>query len=314
MANRVTISAVGPFAPTGHRGIAGQAALDVMREFWTRELAQVLPDKPDLIVVPEACDRFPEHTREERRAYYQLRGDTFRDFFAAVARDSRCYVAYSAARELEDGSWRNSTQIIDRQGRVVGIYDKNHLVVEETTVHGILCGRDSPPIEADFGTLSCAICFDLNFEEILAKTRANRPDLVVFCSQYHGGIMQQLWAYQCRAHFVGAIAGNAPSAVINPLGEIVAQSTNYQDWVTARVNLDCSVVHLDYNREKLAAARKKYGPGLVVHDPGLLGAVLLSSEMDGVSARDVVKEFQIELWDDYYERAMAHRRAHMAPR
>jgi hypothetical protein len=36
--------------------------------------------------------------------------------------------------------------------------------------------------------------------------------------------------------------------------------------------------------------------------------------MDGLSAREVVKEFEIELWDDYYERAMAHRRAHTAPR
>jgi predicted amidohydrolase len=314
MANRVTISAVGPYPPTGFRGIAGQAAVDAMREHWTRELAQVLPEKPDLIVVPEASDRFPEHTKEERRAYYRFRGNTFRDFFAGVARENRSYVAYSAARELPDGGWRNSTQIIDRQGQVAGIYDKNHLVVEETTVHGMLCGKGSAPITADFGTLSCAICFDLNFQEILEKTRANRPDLVVFCSMYHGGLMQQVWAYQCRAHFVGAIAGRAPSAVINPLGEILAQSTNYFDFVTSRVNLDCRVVHLDYNGEKLVAAKRKYGPGLTVHDPGLLGAVLLTSEMEGVSARDVVKEFEIELWDDYYERAMAHRRAHTAPK
>ena len=80
------------------------------------------------------------------------------------------------------------------------------------------------------------------------------------------------------------------------------------------MNLDCRVVHLDYNGEKLAAAKRTYGPGVIVHDPGLLGAVLLTSEMDGVSAQDIVKEFDIELWDDYYERAMAHRRSNMAPR
>ena len=312
MANRVTVSAVGPNPPTGFRGIAGQAALDAMQEHWTREIAQLLPDKPDLIVVPEACDRFPEHTKEERHTYYRFRGTSMRDFFGRVARANRCYVAYSAARELPDSTWRNSTQIIDRTGTVVGNYDKNHLVIEETTENGILCGKGSSPIKTDFGTLSCAICFDLNFQEILKKTKANRPDLVVFCSMYHGGLMQNQWAYRCRSHFVGAIAGRPPSAVINPLGEILAESTNYFDFVTARVNLDCCVVHLDYNGEKLAAARRKYGPGVTVHDPGNVGAVLVTSELDGVTARQIVKEFGIELWDDYYERAMAHRRAHTA--
>jgi len=312
MARRITVSTVGPATLTGHPGISGQEAVDVMRAHWTRELAQVLPDRPDLIVLPEMCDRFPEHTPKERRAYYRFRGTAMRDFFAKVAAENRCYIAYSSIRELADGSWRNSTQILDRRGAVAGVYDKNHVVIEETTDDGILCGRDSPRIETDFGVLSCAICFDLNFEEIRRKTLANRPDLIVFSSMYHGGLMQGFWAYFCRAYFVGAIAGAPPCSVLNPLGEIVAQSTNYYDFVTARINLDCCQVHLDYNWERLAAARLKYGPGVTVRDPGNLGVVLLTSETEGVTALQIAREFEIELWEDYHERALAHRRAHTA--
>ena len=29
-----------------------------------------------------------------------------------VAAENNCYIAYSAAREMPDGTWRNSTQII----------------------------------------------------------------------------------------------------------------------------------------------------------------------------------------------------------
>lgn len=83
--------------------------------------------------------------------------------------------------------------------------------------------------------------------------------------------------------------------------------------MTARVNLDCCVVHLDYNREKLAAARQKYGPLVTVHDPGNLGVVLLTSEIEGTSAREVAQEFDIELWDDYYKRAFEHCNLHTAP-
>lgn len=65
-----------------------------------------------------------------------------------------------------------------------------------------------------------------------------------------------------------------------------------------------TVVHLDYNWEKLEALRAKYGVQVTVHDPGLLGAVLITSESDEVSALEMVEEFDIELLDDYMERSL----------
>ncbi|MCP4641369.1 MAG: carbon-nitrogen hydrolase family protein [bacterium] len=307
MARHITISTLGPeslqFGPEGK--LHGQEALDRMLAHWRDLIDRVLPDEPDLIVVPEACDRFLEHSTEERLDYYRFRGDTVRDFFADVARDNGCYVAYSAVREMDDGTWRNSTQIIDRGGHVAGIYNKNHVVVEETTEYGVLCGKDAPIIECDFGRVACAICFDLNFDEVRLKYAKERPDLVVFCSMYHGGLMQAYWAYSCRAHFVTAVAG-APSAILSPVGETIATTTNYFPYVTARVNLDCKVVHLDYNWDKLRAAKVKYGRGVTIADPGHLGCVLLTCEMDDTTVDDVIREFDIEIWDDYMARALAH--------
>jgi predicted amidohydrolase len=191
MANYVTISTLGPRALRFGQGgkIHGQAAVDRMKTHWRNMLADVLPDKPDLIVVPEACDRFPEHPMKERVAYYRVRGNQMRDFFAETAREHHCYIAYSAAREMPDGSWRNSTQLIDRAGEVVGIYNKNHLVIEETTKAGILCGKDAPVFKCDFGTVGCAICFDLNFDDIRLKYAKTQPDILAFSSMYHGGLM-----------------------------------------------------------------------------------------------------------------------------
>ena len=308
MAKRVSISTIGAAPPRGTPPL--DEAADRMMAHWRAELAQVLPDKPDLIVVPEACDRFPEQPKEERLAYYRCRGNRMRDFFADVARQHDTYIAYSASRQVDDGSWRNSTQIIDRCGEVAGIYNKNHVVIEETTDYGILCGKDAPLIACDFGRVACAICFDLNFDELRLKYVAQRPDLIVFCSMYHGGLMQRYWAYSCRAHFVGAIAGR-PSAIISPTGEILASSTNYFDHVTRTVNLDCCIAHLDYNEERLRKMKKKYGPEVTIADPGFLGSVLITSEHESVSALEMVAEFEIELLDDYWERALAHRHANI---
>jgi hypothetical protein len=309
MARHCMIATLGPPSQALAASNSYQQGVDNMIAFWKRQIEPVLPTQPDLIVIPEASDRYANLTGDKRLEYYRVRRDQVKDFWCATARENQCYIAYSAARELPDGSWRNSTQIIDRQGKVAGIYNKNHLVIEENTRYGILNGKDAPLIQADFGSIGCAICFDLNFEPIREKYMASRPDLILFSSMYHGGLMQAAWAYSCQAHFVGAICNNE-CAIINPIGQTIAHSTNYFPYTSALVNLDCRVVHLDHNWEKLRALKKKYGRQVSVVDPGRLGCVLLSSLHEELSAMDMINEFAIETWDEYYARSLKHQNEH----
>ncbi len=309
MARYVKLSTVAPGPPTCPAGAdrAGEAAVALMLDFWRGQLAQVLPQKPDLILTPEACDRFADHTPEEQRRYYELRGDRVRDLFAETARENGCYIAYPAIRRMPDGTWRNAIELIGRDGNTVGQYRKNHVVIEETTQGGILCGKDAPVFECDFGRVACAICFDLNFDALRLQYQAAKPDLVLFASMYHGGLMQAYWAYSCRAHFLSCIAGEQ-SVALSPQGEMLAHTTNYYDYVTTTVNLDCRLAHLDYNWGRLSDMRKKYGAKVKVYDPGYLGSVLVSSEADEFTVEELVREFGIELLDDYFARALAHHR------
>ncbi len=304
MASNVVVSALCPSALRGKP--SGQEAVDSMIEHWRQQLDFVLPDAPDLIVLPEACDRFPEQSIQERKEYYRFRGDKILNFFSGISKEHNCYIAYSAVRALPDGSFRNSTQLIDRSGKTAFIYNKNHLVISETEQGGILCGKEAVVFEADFGKVAFAICFDLNFHELLEKYAKQRPQLIVFSSMYHGGLMQNYWAYHCQSYFVGAVAG-VQSSVVTPVGTLTAHSTNYFPRITASINLDCKVVHLDGNGQKLEALKNKYKRGVDIFDPGLLGSVLVSSNMEGISASDLIEEFEIELWDEYYARSLRHR-------
>jgi len=304
----VRIATIGSGPLSANSNTAPKKVVEKMIAHWRSKFAQVLPDKPDLIVVPEACDRPSGFSLEKRLQYYKVRKNQIRDFFAKTAKENNCYIVYSAARQMEDGTWRNSSVMLDRKGKVAGIYNKNHVVIEETTKAGILCGKDAPIIECDFGRVAFAICFDLNFDELRLKYKKARPDLIIFSSMYHGGLMQAYWAYSCRSHFVGAIAGRGTrSQIINPLGQVVASNTNYFDFVVANVNLDCALAHLDYNWQRLRKLKAKYGPKVKITDPGCLGSVLISSEDEKISAEEMVKEFEIELLDDYMARALAHR-------
>lgn len=284
-----------------------------MIAYLKEELSNVLSDKPDLIVLPEACDRYHHFSMEERLAYYRCRGNRIRDYLRQVAKENHCYIAYSACREVPEDTelpYRNSTQIIGRDGEIVGIYDKNHLVPTELEKGKIRYGTEVPVFQLDFGRVACAICFDLNYDELLYRYAEQKPDLIIFSSMYHGGITQQNWAYTCRAYFAGAIYGN-PSRILNPFGETVATSTNYYPFITGTVNMDYAVIHIDRNGPKYYAAKQKYGDKLIVHDPGFIGAVMLTYEDTDQTVMDIIKEFDMELLDEYFDYCRAHRNAHI---
>src|SRR5699024_11117465 len=118
------------------------------------------------------------------------------------------------------------------------------------------------------------ICFDLNFEELREKYANSKPDILLFSSTYHGGLMQPYWAYTCRTHFVGSIGNFLPSPIISPMGQQIDSTTNYHSFATATVNLDCEVVHIDYHRKKFQEIKRKYGPKVTINDSGYLGVVL----------------------------------------
>jgi len=298
----ITIAVIGNTPP----GVpAGADAGEIVRRvcaFWQGRFDQVLPDRPDLIVVPEVCDRPAGFSGKKLFAWYEKRGNRVRDFFAAAARKNRCYITYPAVRKLEDGTWRNSITLLGRDGEVVGVYDKNHPTIGELE-SGILPGRKAVVLECDFGRVGFAICFDLNFMELKARYAKARPDLIVFCSMYHGGLVQEWWAYSCRCHFVGAISRRCPSEIRNPLGEVLASNTNYFDFTTAKVNLDCELVHLDYNWGRLTALKKKYGKAVEIKDPGLLASVLVTSFHETKDVDVLLDEFEIERLDHYLDRA-----------
>ena len=234
------------------------------------------------------------------------------EFLAPIAKDNNTNIAYSSVRYVpydEEYHYRNSTTYIGKDGEVRGIYDKNHLVVEENTIYNTAYGTKADLIELDFGKVASAICFDLNFNELMEKYKAQHPDLIVFCSEFHGGLKQEQWAYECRSYFAGAIA-LTPGRILNPFGEVVAKATNYTPYATATVNLDCRICHIDYNMAKINAAKAKYKNALTVHDPGQVGSLLLTYNDTDKTIEDIINEFEIEQLDDYFIRARKHRADH----
>ncbi|MGB4137019.1 MAG: carbon-nitrogen hydrolase family protein [Microbacterium sp.] len=308
MSRHVTLSCLTAAALPLGRDVPLEDAVQAEIAHWVDRIDAVLPHSPDLIVLPEAADRplITTFGSDRQRDYFRLRGTRVRDVLSEIARSNSCNIAYSA-QQIGDGFARNRTEYIDRTGTVVGGYDKNHLVIREHEENGLDYGTDAPVIDLDFGRVATAICFDLNFDELRHAYRDRGVELVVFSSEYHGSLMQNYWAYSLRAYLAAAIRPPAPSAIVSPLGETIAESTNYFPEVTRTINLDFAVAHLDDNEDKLAAAKRKYRDAVSIHDPGRLGSVLITAESPELTAAAILEEFGIETLDDYLARSRAHR-------
>ena len=305
--------------------VSSRSFADIKAEMsgWIRmNIDRVLPDSPDLIVLPECSSRYNcpagvkyDDYKQQLKDYYRYVGDEFTQMLSRVAVENNTIIAYSAIRVADDSDkpFRNSTVYIGRSGEVIGIYDKNYLVIEENTLSDIAYGERAELIDLGFAKAATAICFDLNFDELLEDYAAMRPKLVVFSSMYHGGIRQAIWAYQCRSYLVSSTKG-LPGAILDPFGRTIAAATNYLAYVTARVNFDFALCHLDHNWERFAAAKRKYGSALKVDDPGYIGYVLLSSEQEGLRIDEIIDEFGIERLDDYFARSVSARTSSLADR
>lgn len=320
MARHLTVSSVTSYPFVAEPSITHGQLLDDLIEHWTGRIGAVLPDRPDLVVLPEHGDRplahwYPlQHFPIEQIAEFTAhKGDHLRDALSDLAVANSTRIAYSGYRIDEHGELRNSTQLIGTDGEILGIYDKCFLTIPENRDRGVSPGESMQVFETDIGRVAPVICFDLNFMQGLAELAPQRPEIILFSSAYHGGFVQQHWAYTCRSYFIGSVWPQNPSSVISPVGQVVASTTNYYPEVTTRINLDYAVIHIDENSKHFSDVKRKYGSDVSIHDPGQVGVVLLAAESEDLTVGEVMAEFGLVDVDDYFARSVAARERALAP-
>lgn len=305
MSNYITVSTIGVLPEKVDLSASFAGIAEKMMAFLDGQIRQVLPDSPDLIVLPEVCGRVADMPYEQLMDFCASCGHLLLNFMCAQAKENHCYIAYPTIEfDTHKNRKYNCCHLIDRSGKVIGTYRKRHLTIYEMQDLGISCGDGPVIFECDFGRVGCAICFDLNFESLVNEYAKRKPDLILFPSMFHGGIMQNWWAYKCRCHFVSAIGSPGLfSEIRNPHGVVLASSTNYKNYTTAKINLDCCLVHLDYHFDKLPKLKEKYKSDVRIEDPGRFGSVLVSSHHAQLTVRQMLSEFEIEPLDDYLKRS-----------
>lgn len=290
-----------------HASDASQMTVDRTLKYWLEAIEKGAGYQPDLIVLPEISDVYiGSNDVQLKLDWLQRRGNIILDAFREYARAHKAYLVYPSYRDLGDGKLANCSILIDREGDVVGIYDKVYPTIGDMERNGVVPGKAPVVIETDFGTLGFVICFDLNFWDLLEAYAKLRPNVLAFSSYYHGNLMQATWAYRCQSYFLAATVGGIEKNIVAPDGTVIDDQHSHYRSIINKINTNFALVHLDFNAAKIDAALRAYGRRITMHHNNGLGVVLMTSNDEELPIMDVIREFDIELWDDYYARSQAH--------
>ena len=220
-----------------------------------------------------------------------------------VARANRMYIIWPLVERIGE-RLHNSSLLIDRNGQIAGKYHKMFPTIGEMD-DGIIPGTEPRVFATDFGTIGMAICFDLNFREVMEGLARNGAEIVFFSSMYRGGLQLQSWAHELGVYLVSAIAAEL-GMIVDMSGQVLAEST-YEAVITKRLNLDRRILHMDYNWEKMDDMLAIYGPGIRFDYFTREAKYAIASERQDITVDDLIQEFELEELHAYFSRARARR-------
>jgi len=291
----------------GFRGTAsektGRPVRVVSLNFYDKgleEIAKIVDDEgakgTDIIVLPE--------TWRGQVAPETLEGVTITTL-SMLAKKHNTYILSPIDRT--DGEHRfNSAVLIDREGKVVFVYDKVYPYWSEFDL--------SPPVdpgisgemvyETDFGRVGMAICFDANFPEVWQELKEKGAELVLWPSAYSAG--SQLQAYALLHHYyIVSSTYSGDCQVYDITGKRILDKKD--DNITiARIilDLDRQIYHDNFNEDKLNKLLQAHGGEVEkeLYMPREAWFVLRAIK-PGVSASKLAKQFGMETLTEYQDRS-----------
>lgn len=252
----------------------------------------------DLVVVSEGVEAL---TQTLAQAECVNEPGQVLSLYLQMANTLQCTIAGSV--KIKEGNKAHNSIVYvgaDDNGdvRILGCYHKTFLTQSELD-YGLLPGQGAKVVDTPAGKLGGAICFDLNFTELCTQYETLKPQIIVFPSMYHGGLVQNQWAYRCRSFFISSLPFHG-GGIIDPMGRMLTTTDCYSDVAIASINLDYVLIHLDDNQQHFDAIRKKYVGKINLDIPPNIGSAMLSSVSENLSAMDVAREFDLLLLDDYF--------------
>jgi predicted amidohydrolase len=214
------------------------------------------------------------------------------------------------------GVCTNAAVLLDRDGKVAGIYRKVYPVAHKTDQvleGGVAPGKEFPVFECDFGRLGIQICFDYAYEDGWETLARKGAEIVAWPSQSPQTVRPAGFARRHRYYLVSSTWRDNAS-IFEPTGRIAAQIRDDGPGVHPRVlvhQLDLSYVLLPWQPplHNGDAMRERYGDRVGYHYSRAEDVGLFWSNDPKTPVRKMVREMGFQEEHELFARSRAMQEA-----
>lgn len=267
--------------------------------------------EPDIICLPEEINQsWVDETKTLKEvAEDETSPGPITSMLADIARRQHCYMTCPIVTK-KDGLFYDSTILLNREGKIDGVFHKVHPTSTEILPNAYFKGEGVTPgpiksnvYKTDFGTVGLQICFDAEWADGWHSIKEDGAEIVCFSSQ--GPFLNTLRNHAWLNHYYIVSATGENAQIIDITGDVIALDGEFARWVCAPVNLEKELLHIWPNVKKFDAIQKKYGRKIrfkIYHPENW--ATLESLDPD-IKVRHILKEYEIPTYDEQLSEATA---------
>jgi len=203
----------------------------------------------DVVVLPEMWNTGYALTDLAQLA--DVDGQQIKATLAALAQQYQVNLVGGSVAVAREGHYYNEMLVFDRQGHLLSQYDKVHRFGLMREDQYITAGKTENLFTLDAVPAMGVICYDIRFPEWLRKQAAQGPQVIFVAAEWptvrlpQWRILLQARAIENQAYVVAVNrVGSDPdndfggqSLVLDPLGQVVAETNDQPAVVTATLDL-----------------------------------------------------------------------------
>ena len=194
----------------------------------------------DVVILPELWTTGYYPTPLEN--FSDVKGNRTAEFICAAARENNLNVVGGSTIAEVDGKFFNRSIISNRHGEIVASYDKAHMFTFADEGKVFTAGKNFAAFELDGVKCGVAICYDLRFPEFIRKIALTGIEILFIPAAWSlkrltpRQILTKARAIENQIFVVFANSAGK-SEIVNPLGEVIAESNTGEEILTADIDL-----------------------------------------------------------------------------
>lgn len=220
----------------------------------------VKKENTDVVVLPETWSTgyYPQN---DLMSFCEADGAEIKKTFSLVARNLNVNIVAGSIANNKNGRVYNTSYVFNRNGDIVGEYDKTHLFTPMDEHKFFECGEKITTFTLDGHKCAVIICYDIRFPELVRSLTLEGVEMLFVVSQWPEkriehlktlsrarAIENQMFVAVCNScGCADKVRFGGNSMIIDPWGNVLASAGEAEETVTA----DCDFGKIEEIRNSI---------------------------------------------------------------